>query len=180
MKKYYWIILGFLCLFGCSYDPPKGIEPVKNFDKQAYLGRWYEIARLDHSFERGLSCVSATYEPRSDGGIKVINRGFNAKKDQWSEAEGRGYLVGKDNIGQLKVSFFGPFYGSYIIFYLDDQAAYVTSNTKNYLWYLSRTPKVTKKQLDHFKAYAKKHGFAVDQLIIVDQTGQGKRSCYPM
>ena len=180
MKKYYWIILGFLCLFGCSYDPPKGIEPVKNFDKQAYLGRWYEIARLDHSFERGLSCVSATYEPRSDGGIKVINRGFNAKKDQWSEAEGRGYLVGNDNVGQLKVSFFGPFYGSYIIFYLDDQAAYVTSNTKNYLWYLSRTPKVTKKQLDHFKAYAKKHGFAVDQLIIVDQTGQGKRSCYPL
>jgi|TARA_X000000950_G_C13752678_1_gene593330 apolipoprotein D and lipocalin family protein len=170
MRRFHWCILSFLCCFGCSYNPPKGITPINNFNKEAYLGKWYEIARLDHSFERGLTCVSATYESRADGGIKVINRGFNATKDRWSDAEGRGYLVGKDNIGQLKVSFFGPFYGSYIIFYLDDQSAYITSNTKDYLWYLSRTPKVSKKRLDHFKSYAKKHGFNIDQLIIVDQS----------
>lgn len=179
MNRYLSCVIGLLCLTGCDYDPPKGIEPVKNFKQQDYYGRWYEIARLDHSFERNLSCVTGTYEPKNDGGITVINRGYNADKGTWSEDQGSGYLVGDNHTGQLKVSFFGPFYGSYIIFYLDDQSAYVTSSSRDYLWYLSRTPKVTNKQLDHFKAYAKAHGFKTDQLIIVDQSGKDQGGCHP-
>jgi apolipoprotein D and lipocalin family protein len=86
---------------------------------ERYLGKWYEIARLDHSFERGLEKVSATYSLRDDGGVRVENRGFSQKKNTWKAAEGKAYFVRDSNEGYLKVSFFGPFYGSYVIFELD-------------------------------------------------------------
>ncbi len=112
--------LGFLFLLsivltGCL-GMPKDVTPVKNFELNRYLGTWYEIARLDHSFERGLSDVSATYSLRGDGGVKVINRGFSVEEEQWQEAEGKAYFVENDDTGYLKVSFFGPFYGSYVVF----------------------------------------------------------------
>jgi apolipoprotein D and lipocalin family protein len=99
---------------------PEGVEVVTDFELDRYLGTWYEIARLDHSFERGLSNVTANYSMRDDGGVKVINRGFNTEKSEWDEATGRAYFVGESDIGQLKVSFFGPFYGGYNIVELDD------------------------------------------------------------
>lgn len=80
---------------------------------------WYEIARLDHSFERGLEQVTAEYSLREGGGVQVKNRGFSNKKNKWSEAEGKAFFVGKASEGYLKVSFFGPFYGSYVVFELD-------------------------------------------------------------
>ena len=107
-----------ILLAGCL-GLPDSVTPVKDFEVQKYLGKWYEIARLDHSFERGLEQVTAEYSLREDGGIRVRNRGFSTEKDQWQEAEGKAYFVSDETEGYLKVSFFGPFYGSYVIFELD-------------------------------------------------------------
>lgn len=164
-------LMAFL-LAGCV-SKPQGIEPVGNFESARYLGKWYEIARLDHSFERGLSRVSAEYSMRDDGGIKVINRGYNKEKGEWKESEGKAYFVETPNIGFLKVSFFGPFYGSYIVFELDQQNyqhSMISGPDKSYLWLLSRTPTMddaTKKRLVD-KAQAL--GFDTSKLIYVDQT----------
>ena len=98
---------------------------------ERYLGKWYEIARLDHSFERGLSRVTAEYSLRDDGGLRVLNRGYAAADGEWSTAEGKAYFVRERDVGYLKVSFFGPFYGSYVIFELDDadyQYAFIAGN----------------------------------------------------
>jgi apolipoprotein D and lipocalin family protein len=111
MKKL-WLLF-FLLLTGCV-GKPDNVEPVENFKLEKYLGTWYEIARLDHSFERGLTQISANYSLRDDGGVKVINRGYLADENKWKEAEGKAYFVQEPNIGYLKVSFFGPFYGSYM------------------------------------------------------------------
>ncbi|HEY0063601.1 MAG TPA: lipocalin family protein, partial [Telluria sp.] len=108
-----WIMAALL-LAGCV-SKPENIEPVGNFNTQKYLGKWYEIARLDHSFERGLDHVTAEYSLRDDGGLKVLNRGYNKEKSEWKDAEGKAYFVEKPDLGYLKVSFFGPFYGAYIV-----------------------------------------------------------------
>src|SRR5450631_1213142 len=106
MKKI-WNLLTML-LTGCV-GIPENVKPVQNFKPERYLGTWYEIARLDHRFERGLSRVTANYSLRDDGGLEVVNRGYSSKEKKWKEAEGRAYFVkGKDQ-GFLKVSFFGPF-----------------------------------------------------------------------
>ncbi len=117
-----WIVACSL-LSGCL-TVPDGIEPVDNFELNRYLGKWYEIARLDHSFERGLEAVSAEYSLRDDGGIRVINSGRNTDTQANQEAEGRAYFVEQPNLGYLKVSFFGPFFGSYVIFELDENYQY--------------------------------------------------------
>lgn len=95
---------------GCT-GVPEGIKPIEDFTLDRYRGKWYEIARLDHSFERGLSRVTAEYSLREDGGVKVVNRSFDAEHARWKQSEGKAYFVGAPNVGHLKVSFFGPFYG---------------------------------------------------------------------
>ena len=115
-------------LGGCT-GVPRNIDPVQDFELERYLGKWYEIARLDHSFESGLSQVTADYQRRDDGGVSVLNRGYS-NREGWDSAQGKAYFVGDKSTGHLKVSFFGPFYGSYIIFELDKrdyQYAFVTS-----------------------------------------------------
>jgi apolipoprotein D and lipocalin family protein len=107
-----------LLLTGCLGVPERAVV-VQDFSLERYLGTWYEIARLDHSFERGLSHVQAEYSMREDGGVRVINKGFNDNKAAWDSAEGKAYFVEQPNIGKLKVSFFGPFYGAYNIIELD-------------------------------------------------------------
>ena len=104
----YLLILFSLLLTSCL-SVPKGVVPVKNFELDRYLGRWYEIARLDHSFERDLDAVTAEYSLREDGGIKVINSGRNIESGITQQAEGRVYFVEEPSVGHLKVSFFGPF-----------------------------------------------------------------------
>lgn len=101
----------FLFLFGCIGIPEK-VRPVDNFKLENYLGKWYEIARLDHSFERGLTRVTADYSIRDDGGVRVLNRGYSEKEKAWKQVEGKAYFVQGTDKGYLKVSFFGPFYGS--------------------------------------------------------------------
>lgn len=152
---------------------PQGIEPVTGFDKDRYLGTWYEIARLDHSFEEGLSRVSAEYSLSEDGSIQVINRGYSAEDGEWQEAEGRAVFVEDENTGHLKVSFFGPFYASYVIFDLDKDdysRVYVTGYNRDYLWFLSRTREVSEQAMEHFRARVKAEGFDPQELIVVDQS----------
>lgn len=170
MKALPVIAATLLLLAGCT-GLPEGIEPVTGFDKERYLGTWYEIARLDHSFEEGLSKVTAEYSLNEDGSIKVINRGYNAEEGEWEEAEGRAVFVGDSDVGHLKVSFFGPFYGSYVVFWLDEDysTAYLTGYNRDYLWLMSRTPEVSDEVLEAFKARAEAEGFDLAELIVVEQ-----------
>lgn len=164
-------VLG-LAVAGCT-SVPEGIHPVQGFEADRYLGTWYEIARYDHSFEEGLEAVSADYRLNEDGSIKVINRGYSPDKGEWEEAEGKAKFVEEEDVGHLKVSFFGPFYASYVIFELDQenyQYSYVTGYDRDYLWFLSRTPTVSDEAMEDFREAASARGFALDELIIVDQS----------
>jgi len=162
-----------LLMTGCLGMPDK-VSPVQNFEAERYLGTWYEIARLDHSFERGLERITATYTERDDGGISVLNRGYSIEDQSWSEAEGKAYFVNSDQEGYLKVSFFGPFYGSYVIFELDEayQHAFISGPDTSYLWLLARTPTVDPSVIDLFKRKAKASGFDTSELIFVSHGNQ--------
>jgi len=161
-----------LTLTGCL-GKPDNVEPVKHFDASRYLGTWYEIARLDYAYERGLTQVTANYSLREDGGIKVLNRGYSRKKLEWKESEGKAYFMESKNTGYLKVSFFGPFYSSYIIFYLDDnyQYALVSGSDKSYLWLLARTPSIPGDIKADLIAKATALGFDTSKLVYVEQDG---------
>lgn len=162
-----------LSMSGCSTAPPEGLTSVTPFDVNRYLGKWFEIARLDHSFERGLTDVSATYALKPDGSLEVINRGFSTKKDDWKSATGRALFTGSPNQGSLKVSFFGPFYGGYHVLALDQtsyQWALVAGPDRDYLWILARTKTLAPAVREQLVAQANKMGFATDKLIWVPHT----------
>jgi len=164
------VLLPSLLLTGCL-GMPDGVRPVEDFEVNRYLGKWYEIARLDHSFERGLSNVSAEYSLRGDGGVKVVNRGFSLADNQWDEAVGKAYFVDSENLGYLKVSFFGPFYGSYVVFDLDQenyQYSFISGPDTSYLWLLARTPQVPAEVMQRFMDQASGLGFDTDNLILVE------------
>lgn len=175
MRNIFLLLLPLL-LMACS-GQPEGVHTIKSFDANQYLGTWYEIARLDHSFERDLEKVTATYSLRDDGGIKVINKGFKAKTNEWKVAEGKGYFIDppnidKTNTGRLKVSFFGPFYGAYNIIELDKpyyNYVMVCGPDKSYFWILSRIPQLAYPIKQDLIAKAKELGFATDKLIYVNQ-----------
>lgn len=177
MRQSLWLFT--LILTSCM-GVPDHIKIIESVDANQYLGTWYEIARLDHSFERDLEKVTATYSLRGEGGIKVINRGFNSKTNEWKEAEGKAYFVDppnadKTNTGKLKVSFFGPFYGAYNIIALDKpyyNYVMICGPNKSYLWILARTPQLTYPIKQHLIAQAKERGFDTDKLIHVKQSSE--------
>jgi apolipoprotein D and lipocalin family protein len=150
---------------------PDGVVAVKEFELDRYLGKWYEIARLDHSFERGLNNITAKYSLRDDGGVKVINSGFSKEDNEWQQAEGKAFFVDETDSGHLKVSFFGPFYGSYIVFELDRknyQYAFVSGPDTSYLWLLARTPQLDEKVTAQFVKRSQALGFNTSKLIYVE------------
>lgn len=160
-----------LVLGGCV-TVPDGVEPVQEFELSRYLGRWYEIARLDHSFERGLTRVTADYSLREDGRVRVLNRGYRPEEGRWETAEGVADFVGPSDVGRLKVSFFGPFYGAYNIIALDKthyDYALVCGPDRSYLWILSREPRLDPAVFEDLAGRAQALGFAVEALIRVDQ-----------
>lgn len=170
MKNILLLVLS-LTLTGCL-GMPDSVEPVNNFEVNRYMGKWYEIARLDHSFEEGLTQVTAQYSLKDDGGVSVLNRGYLVDENRWKEAEGKAYFVDEQSQGYLKVSFFGPFYGSYVVFQLDAdnyQYAFVSGPNTDYLWLLARTPAVKQEVIDKFVKMAKERGFETDSLIFVEQ-----------
>ena len=167
------LVLGLsLLMAGCT-GIPENVNPVEPFSLEKYLGTWYEIARLDHSFERGLSRVTAEYSMRDDGGVRVINKGYSEEKKAWSQAEGRAYFVERPDLGYLKVSFFCIFYGSYVVVDLDRegyQYALVCGPSTSYLWILARSPRLAKDILDRLVSKAAALGFDTSRLIVVDHS----------
>ncbi len=162
-------LIAVFTLSGCI-GIPEGIESVDNFELEPYLGTWYEIARLDHSFERGLSNVTANYSLREDGGVSVLNRGYHSEEGEWDEAEGKAYFIGDPSVGRLKVSFFGPFYGAYNIFELGNNYEYsmVAGPDRSYLWILAREPRLPRLMLDELVSKAEAVGFDTSKLIVVE------------
>ena len=175
IKRIRSVLVGFLglALLSCT-GIPDGIQPVTGFDQSRYLGTWHEIARLDHSFERGLSEVTATYDLNPDGSIKVLNRGFDAEDGAWREAEGVAQSVGAADVAHLKVSFFGPFYGSYIVFELgeDYDYAFVSGFNRDYLWLLAREPHITSELRSHFIETMTALEFDPAELVWLDKTAE--------
>ena len=162
--------LALVVLASCT-GVPDGVQPVSGFDLERYLGTWYEIARLDHGFERGLSRVTASYSLRKGGGINVVNRGYDAESGKWKEAAGKAFPNAEPGVGRLKVSFFGPFYGGYNIIALDDagyQYSMVCGPDRSYLWLLARTPDLDSSVVEGLVARAAALGFAVEELIFVE------------
>jgi len=156
----------FLALAACV-RVPENVTPVTGFELSRYLGTWYEIARLDHRFERGLVEVTAEYHLRGDGGINVINKGRDSETGEWNKAEGKAYFIGKSDVGRLKVSFFGPFYGSYNIAMLDDDytMALVIGPTLDYAWLLSRDESPARKKCNRFLDQASQLGISRERWI---------------
>lgn len=165
-------------LNGCT-GIPEGVVPVNDFDIKRYLGKWYEIARFDHSFERGLTHVEATYELREDGGINVINRGYNAVENNYQEATGKAYFIDDNNVGRLKVSFFGPFYNGYNVIALDQENyswSLISGPNRKYLWILARERTLAPNIVERLVSIAAEYGYATDALIFVDQTANKNQS----
>jgi apolipoprotein D and lipocalin family protein len=149
---------------------PPTVTPVADFKLDRYLGKWYEIARLDHSFERGLSKVTAEYSLRPDGSVRVLNRGYSEAAKAWKEAEGKALFVQGPDRGHLKVSFFGPFYGSYVVFDLDQQNyqfSMISGPNTSYLWILARQPDLPQDVKARLVAKAAAAGFDTGKLIFV-------------
>ncbi|MDW7773065.1 MAG: lipocalin family protein [Desulfobulbaceae bacterium] len=170
-KKTLITLVTTLLLAGCT-GIPENIKPIDDFQLNNYLGTWYEIARLDHSFEQGLTNVTGQYSLREDGGVQVVNKGFSKEDQEWKIAEGKAYFVNDPDVGHLKVSFFGPFYSSYVIFDLDTinyHYAFITSYSKKYLWLLARTPKVSDELMQQFIETARTKGFDTQEIIFVEQ-----------
>ena len=170
--------LALMVLLAACTKLPSGVQAVYDFDKTKYLGKWYEIARLDQRFEAGLSQVTAEYSLRDDGGLRVMNRGYSAADGEWREKEGRAYFVGEESTAHLKVSFFGPFYSSYVVFDvgfgLDSapdqemyQYAFVSGYNKSFLWLLARTPVVSDELISSFVNKARSLGFDTGSLLYV-------------
>ena len=157
-------------LAGCT-GIPKGTESVTGFELDRYLGERYEVARLDHSFERGLDCVTARYSLRDDSGVRVLNRGVNLAEGDVKETEGRAYFIDEEDVGRLKVSFSGPFNGGYNVLELDAdyQWALVAGPNRGYLWILSRSPTLDEAIYRDLVERAERTEFPVEELIEVEQ-----------
>jgi apolipoprotein D and lipocalin family protein len=163
--------LPLLFIVACT-GVPEGITPVGNFELDRYLGKWYEIARLDHSFERGLSDVTAQYRLLPDGSVEVVNRGYSTEEGRWKEVVGKALMIGEASRGSLKVSFFGPIYGGYHIAALDAQDYHwslVVGPSRDYLWILSRDRSLSAEVREQLLQKAQELGFDTRRLIWVGQ-----------
>jgi len=161
----------FLFNADCLFAGPK-FEPITGFNLERFLGKWYEIARFPHSFERGLVNVTATYTIRPDGKIDILNEGYkNTPGGKHKKAHGKAKPGSTADTGYLRVSFFGPFYADYIIIDLDKENysyVMVTSSYK-YLWILSREPKLPEEVIIRLVDKAKSLGFDISKLYFVPQ-----------
>lgn len=150
---------------------PKGAKAVKPFYKEKYLGKWYEIARLDFKYEKGLDHVSATYSVKNSSTIRVDNKGYSAADDKWKESIGKAKLVSGEDEGRLKVSFFGPFYAGYNVIAIDPDYRYamVAGNNLKYLWLLSREKTMPEQVKNTYLQQAKGLGYDINNLVWTKQ-----------
>ena len=164
------VSLGYL-MFG-KQGIPDGVTAVTPFDLKRFEGTWYEIARLDHGFEKNMSHVSFTYTLEDGGDFKVINKSLDGKNGRWETSEGKGALIGEPNVGRLKVSYFGPFYGSFNIIAMDEKNyswAMATGPSTRYLWILSRKKTLEDPIIQDLIRKAIGMGFKLDKMVHVDQ-----------
>lgn len=164
-------ILGTLTLGLLSCGAKKELKTVESVDLSKYVGKWYEIARLPNSFEKNLDCVTAEYSFLDDDKIKVVNTGRSTKTNQFKSANGKAWLQDPNETGKLKVSFFWPFSGDYCIIYLDNDYKYalVGDPSREYLWILSRSPKMEEEYVSIMLDYAKTQGFDVQKMEFINQ-----------
>lgn len=170
--KYLTCIVMLSVLCSCM-TATKEFSAVTPFDKEQYLGKWYEIARFDFRFEKGLNNTTAEYSLNTDGSIKVLNKGFDYTLKKWTEANGKAKFVGDEQVGKLKVSFFGPFYAGYNVLALDKDYSYalVSGSSLKYLWLLSREKVMPEDVKKRFIDKAKELGFDTSNLVWVEHDG---------
>lgn len=163
-------ILGLMAFNSCTPKIPEGAEAVTGFDTSKYLGKWYEIARFDFRFEKDLKNVTADYSLNENGTIKVLNKGFNYKKNKWVEAIGEAKPIADKTTARLKVAFFKPFWSGYnVIDLVDYEYALVAGDSLEYLWILSREKTIPEDIKQRFLKKAKAIGYKTENLIWVEQ-----------
>jgi len=169
IRKTYFLLKTIVIMIGFSSCStiPKGVVAVKPFDKERYLGKWYEIARIDFKYERDLNNTTAEYSLNTNGTIRVDNKGFNTKNGKWQQAIGKAKFVGDDNIAMLKVSFFGPFYSGYNVIAIDSDYRYALIAGVNfkYLWILSREISIPDEIKNKYLKIAKDFGYNTSDLL---------------
>ncbi|MBQ0710227.1 MULTISPECIES: lipocalin family protein [unclassified Ochrobactrum] len=166
------LAVGYALTRASSPQIPPGIVPVKPFDLTRYLGKWYEVGRLENRFERGLTRTTAEYSLNPDQTVKVVNRGFDPWRGRWTQATGTARFVRSTDEGALKVSFFGPFYGGYNIVDIDEgdyQWSIVVGSTRSYFWVLSREPEASAELKARAVAQALLLGINPDAILWVPQ-----------
>jgi len=153
---------------------PKGAVAIQGFDYNKYLGKWYEIARMDFRFERNMNNTTAEYSLNPDGTIRVENRGYNYLTYKWEKAVGKARFRGASSIAELKVSFFGPFYAAYNVIMLDKDYKYalIAGKNLNYVWILSREKTIPDEIRTQYVSEAERLGFRTEDLIWVEQNGE--------
>ena len=165
-------VLGALFLASCaSVGIPEGATAVQNFNKDKYLGKWYEIARFDFRFEKNMDHTTANYSMKENGNIKVQNRGYNYVKDKWKESVGEAKFVNSPTEARLKVSFFKPIWAGYNVIDIDEDYKYalVVGNNLDYIWILSREKTIPESYKQRFLEKAKSLGYDTQKLIWVKQ-----------
>jgi apolipoprotein D and lipocalin family protein len=174
MKRFLFIpfqIIVGIFTGSCQTIPP-GANAVSPFQKEKYLGTWYEIARFDFTFEKNLNNTTATYSLKENGAIKVDNKGYNYKTNQWQQSVGEARFIKDDSVAMLKVSFFKPFYGGYNVIAIDPDYKYalVLGSSVKYLWILSREKTIPEDIRKNYLAIASKIGCKTDELIWVEHS----------
>lgn len=170
MRRTLLLISVIICLFSCKSHP--SLPTVSNVDLKQYMGKWYEVAKLPNSFEKGLVCITAEYQLTKDGNVEVFNRGRDIKNTSIKKsARAVAVLPDKKRPGELKVSFFRPFYGNYYIIALDSNYQYslVGDPSRKYLWVLSRNRSLDPLVYDRLLEIAKSKGFDISK---VEKTNQ--------
>ncbi len=159
--------LFFSLFYSCCSAQSIDVSPFRDFDLSRYLGVWHEVARFDSRFERDLVNVTAHYMLRDDGTIKVVNRGYNTRKERWGSVEGKAHTT--DDPGRLRVSFFPLVFSDYNILMVgeDYSWALVGSSTPEYLWILSRSPEIEPSTLEHIMNLAEGRGYDLSKLMIL-------------
>ncbi|UFK97221.1 lipocalin family protein [Kaistella faecalis] len=164
-------ILGLLIFSSCSVKIPEGATAVNNFEKEKYLGKWYEIARLDFKWEKNMEQVTAEYSLKDNGHIKVDNKGYNYVKKEWKQSIGEARFVEDEKTSRLKVSFFKPFWAGYNVIELagDYQYALVVGDDLDNMWILSREKTIPEDIKQRFLSKAKSLGYKTEELVWTKQ-----------
>lgn len=163
--------IALVMVSAAGYALPDGAHAIQQLDKERYLGKWYEIARLDFVFEKGLLNTSAEYSLTEKGSIKVVNRGFDPKHNKWKKAEGTARFRSGNENGELEVSFFWPFYAEYNVIAIDSDYRYalVVGKSVKYMWILSRERTLPENIKNEYVSIARSIGINTEKLVWVDQ-----------